>query len=140
MNQAREQAMEACRLKEVPVGACVVHEGKVIARAYNQRESRQNPLLHAEIQVISEASSHLGTWRLQDCEIFVTLEPCMMCLGAIVQSRIRRLVYACSDPRGNLKKFQDHLPPSLKVESGLQEEACSRLLKEFFKQLREEKS
>src|SRR5512134_3212268 len=97
MRLALAQAEEAARQDEVPVGAVVVADGLVIGSGFNQRESRQNPLSHAEITAIDAAAKRLGRWRLSDCAIYVTLEPCIMCVGAILQARLAKLVFGCLD-------------------------------------------
>ena len=97
MRLALAQAIEAERQNEVPVGAVMVAEGRVVGRGYNQREARHNPLCHAEISAIDEAAKQLGKWRLSDCTMYVTLEPCIMCVGAILQARVKKLVFGCRD-------------------------------------------
>ncbi len=99
MNQALNLARRAFAEDEVPVGALVLHEDKIIAEAYNKREQDRDPLAHAEIRAIAAAAEHLGRWRLQDCTMVVTLEPCAMCAGALVNARIQRLIFAASDPK-----------------------------------------
>lgn len=142
MNEALIEAKKAYSIYEVPVGAIIVYGDKIIGRGYNQRESKNNPLAHAEIIAINEASKFLGAWRLLDCSLYVTLEPCAMCAGAIVNSRIERVVIGTKDPKMgccgsvedllNHKKF-NHRP---QVEFGVLEEEASSLLKEFFRDLR----
>ena len=127
---------------EVPVGAVIVCDGKVIARGFNTRETKNNPLGHAEIEVIRKASKSLGRWRLSDCTLYVTLEPCVMCAGAIVQSRIGRVVYGAKDPKAGAveslycvlgDKRLNHRPV---VESGVLADECKKMLKDFFLKLR----
>lgn len=130
---------------EVPVGAVVVYKGEIIGRGYNQRETLKDPTAHAEIMAIKEASRKLGGWRLIDCTLYVTLEPCAMCAGAIVNSRIPRLVIGAMDKRfgccGSIDNIVDSPKFNHRVEVtyGVLEEECASLLKEFFKDLREGK-
>ncbi len=130
---------------EVPVGAVVVYKGEIIGRGYNQRETLKDPTAHAEIMAIKEASRKLGGWRLIDCTLYVTLEPCAMCAGAIVNSRIPRLVIGAMDKRfgccGSIDNIVDSPKFNHRVEVtyGVLEKECASLLKEFFKDLREGK-
>lgn len=145
MKAAVKEAMKAESIDEVPIGAVIVLEDKIIARAHNLRETKQNSLAHAEILAIQKACKKLGTWRLENCTLYVTLEPCPMCSGAILQSRIARVVYGAADPKGGciescmqmygIKGF-NHYP---EVTKGILKEECSELLKSFFKRKREEK-
>lgn len=145
MQEAIELAKQAEKLNEVPIGAVVVKDGQIIGQGYNRREIDGNPLGHAEILAIMQASKHLGGWRLEDCEIFVTLEPCPMCAGAIVQSRIKRLVYGASDPKsgyaGTLyNTLQDkRLNHQTEIIQGICLEECQLLLQNFFRRLRQRK-
>lgn len=146
MSEALLAAEQAKALGEVPVGAVVVFEDRLIGRGYNRREIDQDPLAHAEILAIGDAARHLGGWRLIDCRLYVTLEPCAMCAGALVNSRIETLIYGASDPKagfcgslGNLVQ-EDRLNHRLDVRRGVQEDACSRILKEFFASLRQRRS
>lgn len=145
MQEAIELAKQAEKLNEVPIGAVVVKDGQIIGRGYNRREIDGNPLGHAEIIAIMQASKHLGGWRLEDCELFVTLEPCPMCAGAIVQSRIKRLVYGASDPKsgyaGTLyNTLQDkRLNHQTEIIQGVCLEECQLLLQNFFRRLRQRK-
>jgi len=142
MNLALEQAKKAYYLDEVPVGAIIVHKNEIIASTFNNRESTQNPVGHAELLAIMQASKILNSWRLIDCTLYVSLEPCLMCTGAIVLSRIKRLVFATKDPKAgaicsafhifDLHKL-NHIP---KIEHGILAKEGSDLLKEFFKQKR----
>ena len=142
MRFALEQAREAFDAGEVPVGCAIVDgEGRILGRGRNRREDSQSALAHAEIEAISEACGTLGGWRLWECDLFVTLEPCPMCAGAIVNARIPRVVYGASDDKcGAVRsvcalfdmRFNHH--PA--VEAGLLEEECAALLQEFFKNLR----
>lgn len=142
MKQALKQAHKAYEKDEVPIGCVIVKEDQIIARAYNKRETMQQSIAHAEILAIQKACRKLGTWRLEECDLYVTLEPCPMCTGAIIQSRIRRVIYGAKDPKGgcmgsniNLLDVQgfNHYP---EVMTGILEEDCSFILKDFFKQKR----
>ena len=143
MKQALALAREAESMDEVPVGALVVHDGKVIAAAHNLRERDQDPTAHAELIAMQQAAKALGTWRLEGCTVYVTLEPCAMCAGAMVLSRIERCVFAASDPRGGFLGTLDDLSqhPILnhrfEVVSGVLAEESSDLLKNFFRVKRE---
>jgi tRNA(adenine34) deaminase len=143
MSEALQAASRAQALGEVPVGAVIVCEGHVIGRGFNRREVDQDPLAHAEILAIREAAEHLGSWRLIGCQLYVTLEPCAMCAGAIVNSRIDVLVYGASDPKagfcgslGNLVQ-DERLNHRLEVRGGCLEATCGDLLREFFAGLRQ---
>ena len=143
MKQALALAREAESMDEVPVGALVVHDGKVIAAAHNLRERDQDPTAHAELIAMQQAAKALGSWRLEGCTVYVTLEPCAMCAGAMVLSRIERCVFAASDPRGGFLGTLDDLSqhPILnhrfEVVSGVLAEESSDLLKNFFRVKRE---
>lgn len=127
---------------EVPVGAVVVYNDKIIGRGYNQRETEKDPTAHAEIMAIQEASRYLGGWRLVDCTLYVTLEPCAMCAGAIVNARIPRLVIGAMDPRhgccGSVEDLVRHprLNHRVELRTGVQEKECAQLLKNFFRDIR----
>jgi tRNA(adenine34) deaminase len=144
MRMALEQAALAPALGEVPIAALLVHDGEVLALAHNLRETRQDPTAHAEIVVIQEAAEKLGTWRLIDCTLYVTLEPCPMCAGAIVQSRIARTVFGAWDPKagacGSLMDIptDPRLNHRVAVTGGLCETESQALLREFFRQRRRE--
>ena len=146
MAEALALARVAADLGEVPVGAVVVHQGRVIGRGHNLRELEQDPTSHAEMVAIREASRALGSWRLEDCTLYVTLEPCPMCAGAIVLSRIPRVVFGCTDPKGGfvgtLADLSSHpgLNHSFEVVPGVCEEACRGALRDFFRQLRARKA
>ena len=144
LRQALTEAQRAFEEGEVPVGAVVVLEGKVIGRGHNRREALNDPTAHAEVLAITAAANHLEDWRLEGCTLYVTKEPCPMCAGAIVNSRVRRLVFGawdeqagcagslyqlCRDPRFNHQ---------LEVKGGLLEEECSELLREFFQRQRKQ--
>ena len=144
MGAALEQAKQAAALGEVPVGAVVARRGEIVAAAHNTRETRRNATHHAELLAIDAACQALGGWRLWECELFVTLEPCPMCAGAIINSRVRRVVYGAADPKaGCCGSVTDlfalpfnHRPA---VEHGLREEEAAALLAEFFARLRAER-
>ncbi len=146
MKQAIKEAEKAYSKLEVPVGAVIVKDGKIIARAYNQKESKTDTTKHAEILAIQKASKKLKSWRLIDCEMYVTLEPCTMCAGAIINSRIKKIYIGAMDEKTGavgsvLNLFEDykfnHKP---EVEKGILKEDCESLLKQFFKELRKLKS
>ena len=141
MRAALEQARIAADLGEVPVGAVIAKDGEIIARAHNTRETEKNATHHAELLAIDEACRKLGGWRLWQCELFVTLEPCPMCTGAIINSRLKRVVYGAKDEKAgccgsvtNLFEMPFNHKPVL--ESGLLEEECAALLRAFFERLR----
>ncbi|RXT09131.1 tRNA adenosine(34) deaminase TadA [Ammoniphilus sp. CFH 90114] len=142
---ALEEARKAAELGEVPIGAVIVRKGEVIGRGYNLRESTKDPTAHAEMIAIKEASEILGGWRLLDSTLYVTLEPCPMCAGAIVQSRIERVVYGVSDPKagcaGTLMNLlqEERFNHQVEVDSGILQESCSHVLKDFFRELRNKK-
>ena len=141
MNEAIALAKEAAQDGEVPVGAVVVLDGRVVGRGRNRREKDKNALAHAEIEAINEACRTLGGWRLWQCDLYVTLEPCPMCTGAIINSRIKRLVYGASDAKaGSCGSVVDFFssPPNHRPEvvAGLKREECAALLSDFFKSLR----
>lgn len=145
MRAALEEAEKAKAEKEVPVGAVVVYEGKIISAGRNRREILKNSVFHAEIEAIHRACKKLGRWRLSGCSLYVTLEPCPMCAGAIINSRISNLIYGASDPKaGSCKSVINlfDLPYNHKpqVVSGVLKEECSEILSSFFKELRKQKS
>ncbi len=139
MRAALEEAHVALEQDEVPVGAVVVFDGRIIGRGHNQKEQLRDPTAHAEMLAITAASTAMQDWRLIDCTLYVTLEPCPMCAGAIVLSRLRRVVYGTDDPKfggcGSLFSIIDDPRTNHQVEvvSGVEVEACSRLLTEFFR-------
>ncbi|MXQ55956.1 tRNA-specific adenosine deaminase [Shimazuella sp. KC615] len=142
---ALDEADKAVQLKEVPIGAIVVYRDQVIGRGYNLRETEQDPLLHAEMIAIREAAMHLKSWRLEECTLYVTLEPCPMCAGAILQSRIQRLVYGAKDPKAGCVDSLYHLlnderfnHQTVIVDGVLQEESREKL-RSFFQSLRANK-
>lgn len=146
MQEAIKEALKAKALNEVPIGAVIVHNGEVIARGHNLRETTQETLSHAELIAIEEANEKIGSWRLEDCTLYVTLEPCPMCAGAIIQARIKRVVYGTPDPKagcaGTLFNLleEPRFNHQVELKSGVLKEKCSNLLKDFFKTLRERKS
>jgi tRNA(adenine34) deaminase len=143
MNRALELAAEAASMGEIPVGALIVSGDEVIAEAYNRKETDNNPLGHAEILVLQDAAQKLGRWRLTGCTLYVTLEPCVMCAGAIVHSRVDRVVYATPDPKAGAVESIYHVLADARlnhapvVVSGVLRDEASAQLKEFFKALRE---
>ena len=138
MRQALKLAQQAAEQDEVPVGAIIVHENKIIASAFNQREQLADPTAHAEMIAITQAASHLNSWRLLECSLFVTLEPCPMCAGAILQSRIPRIVYGALDPKAGavVSLYQLLNDPRLnhrcETLSGVLADECGKILTEFF--------
>lgn len=145
MRQAMTQAKMAEKLDEVPIGCVIVYQGKVIARGYNRRNTDKNTLSHAELNAIRKASRRLGDWRLEDCTMYVTLEPCQMCAGAIVQARIPRVVIACMNAKAGcagsvFNLLQDpRFNHQVEITRGVLEEESSQMLSAFFKGLRERK-
>lgn len=142
MKMAIKLAQKAYDLGEVPIGCVIVHDGKVIGRGYNRRNTDKNTLAHAEITAINKASKKIGDWRLEECTLYVTLEPCQMCAGAIVQSRIPKVVFGCTNPKagcaGSIINILNHPAFNHQVDTkvGVLEEECSKMLKEFFASLR----
>ncbi|KMJ56555.1 adenosine deaminase [Bacillus sp. LL01] len=145
MNLAIMEAKKAEALREVPIGAVLVLEGEVIASAYNLRETTQRSITHAEILVIDKACEALKTWRLENATLYVTLEPCPMCAGAIIQSRVKKVVYGARDPKagcaGTLMNLlqDDRFNHQTEVVSGVLADECGELLSSFFRKLRQEK-
>ena len=142
MKAALKEAVKAYQLGEVPVGAVIVFNNKIIARGHNTRELSQSVLGHAEINAIKKASKKIGSWRLEDCDIYVTLEPCSMCSGAIIQSRIKNLYFGAYDLKTGacgsvLNLFDYPFNHKVNVYGGIMEEECSRIIKDFFKELRQ---
>ncbi len=145
MKMAIREASKAGKGSEVPIGCVIVHDGKVIARAHNRRNRDKSVLSHAELLAISEACSKMKDWRLEDCTMYITLEPCQMCAGAIVQARIPKVVIGAMNPKAgcagsiiNLLQM-DRFNHQVEIQSGVCVEECSALLSDFFAQLREEK-
>ncbi len=143
MKEALKQAKKALALGEVPIGCVIVHEGKIVGRGYNRRNTDKNTLAHAEITAINKASKVIGDWRLEDCTLYVTLEPCQMCAGAIVQARIPEVVMGCMNPKagcgGSILNILEmpEFNHQVNVTRGILETDCSAILKVFFTQLRE---
>ena len=145
MKEALKEAKKAELIDEVPIGCVIVKDDKIIARGHNQRETNQSPIGHAEIIAINKASKKLKSWRLEGCDIYVTLEPCIMCSGAIIQSRINKVYYGASDPKGgalgssiNVLEASNinHHP---EVISGVLKEECSSIITNYFKAKRQSK-
>ncbi len=142
MRMAIDAALIAEANGDVPIGTVIVHEGRLIAKAYNQREQLQDPTAHAEIIALTQAATALKLWRLHGCTIYVTLEPCPMCAGALVLARLDRLVYGCSDPKtgacGSLYDIarDGRLNHRLEVTAGVLADDCTRMLQDFFRQRR----
>jgi tRNA(adenine34) deaminase len=142
MHEALAEAALAGQLGEVPIGAVVVRDGRLLARAHNRRETDRDPAAHAEMLAMRQAARHLGGWRLLGCTVYVTLEPCAMCAGAMVQARVRRLVYGAHDPKaGAVGSVLDLLreprwPHIVEVTGGVCAEACGAMLQRFFEELR----
>ena len=145
MKEALKEASKAYNEGETPVGAIIVKDGKIVSRGRNQKESRTDPIAHAEIMAIRKACRKLGTWRLNDCDMYVTLEPCTMCAGAIIQARLGRLFIGAFDPKAGaagsvidvfrVEKFNHRV----EVTYGILEKECAGLLKDFFRELRSQK-
>lgn len=145
MSAALEEAKKAQSIGEVPIGAVIVLDGQIIGRGYNLRETNQDPTAHAEMIAIREAAERIGSWRLNDCILYVTLEPCPMCAGAIVQSRIKEVVYGTEDPKagcaGTLMNLLDdkRFNHQTEIVTGILKNECSRILTDFFRTLRQKK-
>lgn len=145
MKAAIAQAKKAYALNEVPIGCVIVQNGKIIARGYNRRNTDKNALAHAEMAAIRKASRKTGDWRLEDCTMYVTLEPCQMCAGAIVQSRMQRVVIATRNPKAGcagsvLNLLQvEAFNHQVEIVQGILEEECSAMLSDFFRELRKKK-
>lgn len=145
MKEAIRQAKKAYAIGEVPIGCVIVYEDKIIGRGYNRRTTDKNTLAHAELIAIRKASKKMGDWRLEGCTMYVTLEPCQMCSGAIVQSRMSRVVVGCMNPKAgcagsilNLLQM-DEFNHQAELETGVLGDVCSQMMKTFFKELRESK-
>lgn len=145
MQAAIAEARQAAWINEVPIGAVVVQDGQIIGRGHNMREHFQDVTYHAEMLAIMEACEHLHSWRLEDCDLYVTLEPCIMCSGAIINARLANVYYGAPDPKAGAVDSLYHLLSDSRlnhqahVESGLLGDQCSRLLKDFFRQVRRRK-
>ena len=142
MKEAIKQAKKAIKIGEVPIGCVIEYEGKIIGRGYNRRKVDKNTLSHAELNAIRKASKVMGDWRLEDCTMYVTLEPCQMCAGAIVQSRMKKVVIGCMNPKAgcagsilNILQMEE-FNHQVEIERGVLEKECSHMLTDFFKQLR----
>ena len=142
MKEAYREAEKAFKEDEVPVGCVIVKEEKIIARAHNRKEKKNCAVFHAEIECMIKAARKLNNWNLKGCDLYVTLEPCMMCTGAIVNSRIDRIFFGCKDPKGGALvsnvKFKrirnlNHYP---QIKGGIDEDECSAIIKEFFRNKR----
>ena len=146
MKQALKEAKKAFDKDEVPIGAVIVKNDKIIAKAYNIKETKNDTTKHAEIIAIQKASKKIGAWRLNECELYTTLEPCPMCAGAIINSRIKKIYIGTKDEKTGaagsvLNLFEDYkFNHKVEIEYGILEEKCSNILKEFFKKLRKTKN
>ena len=146
MQQAIDQAFIAEEKGDVPIGAVVVFEGRVIGKGYNQREQLNDPTAHAEMIALTAAAEFIGNWRLGGCTMYVTLEPCCMCAGALVLARIERLVYGCDDPKAGACRSlynivqDERLNHRVEITSGVLEEKCREQLQEFFRGRRDNKN
>lgn len=146
MKEAIKQAMKAYSIGEVPIGCVIVYHNKIIARGYNRRMKDKSTLSHAELNAIKKANKKLGDWRLDDCEMYITLEPCQMCAGAIVQARIKKIYIGCMNPKAGcagsvlnllrIEKFNHQV----EIETGILEEECSSIMKKFFIELRDKQA
>lgn len=143
MKEAIRQARKAGAIKDVPIGCVIVHEGKIIARGYNKRNKNKTVLAHAELLAMSKACKKIGDWRLEECTMYITLEPCQMCAGAIVQARIPRVVIGSMNPKAgcggsilNLLEMQE-FNHQVNVTRGVLEQECSEMLSAFFRELRQ---
>jgi len=144
MKLAIKEALKADKIDEVPIGCVIVLNGEIIGRGYNKREKLENSLAHAEIVAINKACKKINSWRLEDATMYITLEPCAMCSGAIIQSRIKKVIYGAYDYRFGAHKsiinlFDVKFNHNVDIKGGLLEEECSSLIKNFFKRLRVEK-
>ena len=145
MNMALKEAIKASQEDEVPIGCVIVKNNKVVSRGHNRRESKNDVTSHAEIEAIRKASKKLDDWQLIDCDLYVTIEPCLMCMGAIIQSHIRNVYYGSEDPKGGAVvscinildiKSLNHYPH---IEGGIHKDKCSKIVKEFFANKRKNK-
>ena len=145
MKEAIKQAKKAEKIYETPIGAVIVKDGKILARGYNKRETNSNSLCHAEIIAINKACKKLGDWRLEGCELYVTLEPCPMCAGAIIQSRIEKVFFGAYDTKAGcagskINMFEKNIfNHNVEVVGGILQKECAEILKLFFKNLRNKK-
>lgn len=145
MKEALKEAKKAYKIGEIPIGAVIVRNDRIIARGHNQKETKCDATKHAEIIAIQKASKKIQGWRLEDCEMYVTLEPCMMCAGAIIQSRLKKVYIGAMDEKMgycgsvlNLLKYNKY-DYRVESETGIMKEECSKIIKEFFMQLRKNK-
>lgn len=144
MKEALKEAKKAYKKEEIPVGAIIVKDGKIIARAHNLKETKNSSISHAEILAIEKACKKINAWRLEECEMYITLEPCMMCMGAIINSRIKKIYIGTLDPKTgacrsviNIDNYKfNHV---VEIETGILKEECEYILKDFFKMLRKKK-
>lgn len=142
MKEALKEAKKAYKKEEIPVGAVIVKNGEIIAKAHNLKETKNLATAHAEVLAIQKAAKKLGTWRLSDCEMYITLEPCTMCMGAIILSRIKKIYIGTMDEKTgacgsfiNLQKYKyNH---KVEIETGIMKEECENIIKNFFKELRQ---
>lgn len=146
MREALKEAKKAYNKLEVPVGVVIVKEGKIIARAYNQKEEKNNPIKHAEIIAIEKACKKIKNWRLNNCDMYITLEPCPMCAGAIINSRINKIYIGAKEPKSGacgskLNLMQEYeFETKVEIENNVMQEECQQILKEFFKKIRNKKA
>ncbi len=146
MQEALKEAKKAYKKLEVPVGAVITKSGEIIARAHNLKETKKDTTKHAEIIAIQKASKKLNAWRLEECEMYITLEPCTMCAGAIINSRIKKVYIGTMDPKTGacgsvLNLFEDYkFNHKVEYETGIMQKECEKILKDFFKELRNQKS
>lgn len=144
MKEALKEARKAYEKEEIPIGAVIVKEGEIIARGHNEKETKKNTLKHAELIAIEKASKKLDSWRLQDCDLYVTLEPCPMCMGAILNARIKNLYFGAFDPKagacGSVVNLAEYpFNHKVQMQAGILQEDCAKILKEFFQELRSKK-
>ena len=142
MTEALKEAKKSYDKNETPIGAVVVYDNKIIARAHNLRESKNDSTCHAEVLAIKKACKKIGSWRLENCDIYVTLEPCVMCAGDMIQSRVRKCYYGAKNERfgvhaGPINLFDVEFNHKVEIEGGILKEECSTLISDFFKKLRE---
>lgn len=145
MEEALKEAQKAYKKLEVPVGAVIIKNGEIIAKAHNLRETKESAIAHAEILAIEKANKKLNSWRLMDCDMYVTLEPCAMCMGAIISSRINNLYIGALDPKtgacGSFVDFSQYkFNHTVNISKGILRDKCEYILKDFFKQLRKKKN
>ena len=142
MKEALKEAKKAYKKLEVPVGVVIVKDNKIIAKAYNQKEGKNSPIKHAEIIAIEKACKKLNNWRLNDCDMYITLEPCAMCAGAIINSRIKKIYIGAMEHNSGacgskLNLLQDYeFETKVEIETGIMQEECQKILKSFFKEIR----